>query len=107
MGIYLRGMEMPKACYECDIEDEYYFRPVNNRDTDEVRATGRHEDCPLVEIKEPHGNLIDMDELKKSVLKWLPSDPCGVEERERPFETDICASMMMEIEEQTIVIKAE
>lgn len=43
--------------------------------------------------------LIDADALIKAVLKWLPKDPCGVQELERPVETDICVSMIMEIEE--------
>lgn len=43
--------------------------------------------------------LIDADALTKNVLKWLPPDPCGREEKEFPFETDICVSMLMEIEE--------
>ena len=47
--------------------------------------------------------LIDADELKKCVLKWLPQDPCGKEEKEMPFETDICASMLMEIDEQPTI----
>ena len=46
---------------------------------------------------------IDADELKKCVLKWLPRDPCGIEEREMPFETDICVSMLMEIDEQPTI----
>jgi len=47
--------------------------------------------------------LIDADALMESVKKWLPEDPCGKEEKEFPFETDICVSMLMEIEEaQTI-----
>lgn len=29
----------------------------------------------------------------------MPSDPCGIEEKEFPFETDIVVSLMMEIEE--------
>lgn len=41
---------------------------------------------------------IDADALKNSVLKWLPPDPCGQEEKEYPFETDICVSMIQEIE---------
>jgi len=61
----------------------------------------------LVKIKEPHGDLIDRDTLKNAVLKWMPPDPCGREEKEFPFETDICVSMMMEIEEQDAVIEAE
>lgn len=43
--------------------------------------------------------LIDADALTKNVLKWLPPDPCGREEKEFPFEEDICVSMLMEIEE--------
>lgn len=43
--------------------------------------------------------LIDADELMKKVKKWLPPDPCGREEKEFPFEIDICVSMLMEIEE--------
>lgn len=47
--------------------------------------------------------LIDADRLKKKVLKWLPSDPCGIEGKEHPIETDIVVSLMMEIEEAPTV----
>lgn len=47
--------------------------------------------------------LIDADKLKEEVLKWLPPDPCGQEEKEYPFETDIVVSMMMTIEEAETV----
>ena len=43
--------------------------------------------------------LIDATALKRKVLEWMPSDPCGREEKEHPFETDIVVSLMMEIEE--------
>lgn len=43
--------------------------------------------------------LIDADALEGKVLEWMPSDPCGIEEKEIPFETDIVVSLMMEIEE--------
>lgn len=49
--------------------------------------------------------LIDADELKEKVKKWLPSDPCGKEEKEFPFETDICVSMLMEIDEAPTVVE--
>lgn len=42
---------------------------------------------------------IDADELKNKVLELLPSDPCGIEEREYPFETDIIISIIQMIEE--------
>ena len=43
--------------------------------------------------------LIDADALERNVLKWMPSDPCGREEKEHPFEEDIVVSLMMEIDE--------
>ena len=43
--------------------------------------------------------LIDADALTANVLKWLPPDPCGREEKEFPFAEDICVSTLMEIEE--------
>lgn len=51
--------------------------------------------------------LIDADTLKESVIRWLPQDPCGIAEKERPFETDICVSMLMEIEEAPTVDAVE
>lgn len=49
------------------------------------------------------GRLIDADKLREEVLKWMPPEPCGQEEKEYPFETDIVASMMMTIEEAETV----
>ena len=70
MGIYIKGMEMPTSCGECDLcacyvfEDgtEEYYRcpitmyPIHNFDE-------RHERCPLVPVP-PHGRLIDADAVK-------------------------------------------
>lgn len=58
-------------------------------------------------MTEVTGPLIDKNELEKAVLKWLPPDPCGREEKEYPFETDICVSMMMEIGEQEVIADAD
>lgn len=107
MGVYIRGMDMPKSCRDCNLEYDNFYCHLAGKPIDIDRDDERLEGCPLTEVPEPHGDLIDRDKLKKSVLKWLPPDPCGVEEKERPFETDICVSMMMEIEEQTAVIEAE
>ena len=51
--------------------------------------------------------LIDADELRKNVLKWMPSDPCGKEEKEFSFETDICVSMIMEIDETPTIVSEQ
>lgn len=58
MGIYIKGMEMPKGCYECPLMDGEYGDC-------KVGATGLYdqykEDCPLTKVSEPHGRLIDVD----------------------------------------------
>ena len=51
--------------------------------------------------------LIDADKLKKEVLMWMPSDPCGIAEKERPIETDIVVSLMMEIEDAPTIDAVE
>lgn len=76
MGVYIKSMEMPKTCKECGIEDDYYyFCHLSKKDTDEVRITGRRKDCPLTEVKVPHGNLIDGDKLLKATVLNLDHLP--------------------------------
>ena len=43
---------------------------------------------------------IDADALLKNMYTWLPPDPCGIEGREYPFETDIIVSTIQTIEEE-------
>ena len=113
MSILIRGVEMPNTCKAC-VCSSYYDRmdmilcDITNKQLDEKQwKSERHPDCPFIEVLTPHGRLGDLDELKKKVLTWLPSDPCGQEEKEFPFETDICVSMLMEIEEAESIIEAE
>lgn len=112
MSILIRGMEMPKNCSTCpcfqynmfDDDIDGYCKMLKTKITDSDK---HYPNCQLVEIKTPHGRLGDLDELKKKVLSWLPSDPCGREEKEFPFETDICVSMLMEIDDTDTIIEAE
>lgn len=55
MSVIVRGMGMPKDCFECMVDC-----PVG---TQRFIVTGRPRGCPLVEIPTPHGRLIDVDEL--------------------------------------------
>lgn len=69
MAIYIKGMEMPKKCYGCFEE----YHPVNllsgtcklTGESTDGFAYKRREDCPLIDVPEPHGRLIDADRLKK------------------------------------------
>jgi len=81
MGVYIKGMEMPKSCGECQmlvyegqlicvcralsaIEDGEILKPWKNK----------RKDCPLVEVKSPHGRLGDLDALAHVIgsrnLNW-------------------------------------
>lgn len=64
MGVYITGMELPKSCCDCDIGVgicNRYYDP--NLDIYDAKIK-RHPDCPLVEVKAPHGRLGDLDALR-------------------------------------------
>ena len=70
MSVLIKGMDMPMSCDICPfsktnddlMSDDYRFRycdfPYIGEFVTDYTAT-RHPDCPLVEIKAPHGRLID------------------------------------------------
>lgn len=66
MGVYIKGMKMPKTCYECWALDDDYDYPMC-RITQEQRGYTfntrgqKMAKCPLTDILEPHGRLIDAD----------------------------------------------
>ena len=60
MGTYIKDYDAPKSCEDCDCELAYMLQCKY--------CTGRESDgCPLVEVKEPHGRLIDADALKMAI----------------------------------------
>lgn len=72
MGIYIKGMEMPKNCAVCRLERDLFGRVVcfgfeDGRALykDDLPPVGSDERrpswCPLIEIPIPHGRLIDAD----------------------------------------------
>lgn len=63
MAVYIRGMEMPLNCTRCACSDDdsRYCRVADEY----IPMLGKPKFCPLVEIKEPHGNLIDKDAFLK------------------------------------------
>ena len=102
MSIVVYGMDMPVSGTKYrvveDLEGNKCLMPDGS-------FGGRY--YPISPLPEKHGRLIDRKELEKAILKWLPPDPCGREEMEYPFETDICVSMMMEIGDQETIVEAE
>lgn len=82
MGVYIKGMEMPKSCAFCPMFDDVY---THLSDDDEYvcklgvnlnyyqYAGYEPKDCPLVFVP-PHGQLIDADALDYTMLykeNWM------------------------------------
>ena len=63
MGVYIKSMKMPENCLECEIRsydanagEEYCpFSQIV------CLSIGIQDNCPLVEVPDPHGRLIDAD----------------------------------------------
>ena len=83
MSVLVKDMEMPKECRECPM-CEYYEITGNTwcKSADGLLAEnykpisfdGIPEWCPLVELPEKHGDLIDRGKLLRDVEKYHVSD---------------------------------
>ena len=72
MSVLIKGMAMPKDCRECPLQAYYSSSgntlcfPANEylaKKYNPIGFEGRANWCPLGEVKTPHGDLIDRDEL--------------------------------------------
>lgn len=101
----LINMEMPKSCEDCRLvqTDENYYGDIMSQRCNLIYKgylpeTGRRPDCPLVEIPEPHGRLIDAD----ATLKLLQG--LGNRDYRREKGTIMEAMKMLSYEEYTPTI---
>ena len=64
MSVIIKGVEIPKNCWECPCVASDGYGWFCNLD-DEYRdvCDGRPDWCPLVELPEHHGRLIDADKI--------------------------------------------
>ena len=70
MGVCVKGMYLPPSCYFCPMtNDGFYLCKANNpyKQLEDDCEERRPNWCPLIEVTEPHGRLIDADALKKVV----------------------------------------
>jgi hypothetical protein len=73
MGVYIKGMKMPKDCRECPMQVYYSSGKTWCKSTDMILSEdykpipfdGRPEWCPLVEVPEPHGRLIESPDISE------------------------------------------
>lgn len=66
MGVYVEGLPMPKNCSDCPFYYHGFCEALDDRIAsvwDQEDYLGRHEECPLTEVKTPHGRLIDSEPL--------------------------------------------
>lgn len=66
MSVYIKGMDMPKRCAECTFEtlfsDDMHYCTTKQLSTEDYWEC-RPPFCPMTEVSEPHGRLIDADAL--------------------------------------------
>lgn len=70
MSLLIKGMKMPKHCWQCHFHDEADVCEMLGLSC--MRVWGEEKtlpDCPLIELPD-HGDLIDRDALLKKVQKW-------------------------------------
>lgn len=97
MSVLTKGMKMPENCEKCPIR-EGTFCDIINKDIDRFYrgSIKRDPDCPLVELPEHHGRLIDENEVR-IVMNWLLTQP------QRPTWNDTYHA----IQEMNAVVEAE
>lgn len=71
MSVLIKGMKMPNNCMECDIKAEDDDGPYCPFTKVMALNIGIQNDCPLVEVPEPHGRLMDIDYI---IRKYIDSD---------------------------------
>ena len=81
MSTIIKGMDMPKDCWECPfrfIADEIHCVPFKG-----LSPHKGYIDCPLIEIPTPHGRLIDEDEIRgRDMSNYKTSAPTILEAEE-------------------------
>lgn len=86
MGVYIKGMEMPKDCWDCSLSrlltiyagtEPVLVCSILLDGVEENVRKGRDERCPLVEVP-PHGDLIDQGAAVEVAMEWCPDDDGSV-----------------------------
>lgn len=62
MGAYIVGLNKPENEKDCNFYEEVFMRPFPYCHLIHKSCAGL-EHCPIIEIREPHGRLIDADAL--------------------------------------------
>ena len=63
MSVLIKGVKPSTRCYGCDFEIYGQYCVLLEKYTNNTRAIGRLDNCPVVGLPEKHGRLIDADAL--------------------------------------------
>ena len=69
MGVYIKEMNMPEGCAYCEVPNIAYCDLWIFQEKKDGNV--RHPDCPLIEVKKPHGRFIDADKQFKELQKQV------------------------------------
>ena len=97
MSVLIKGMEIPKSCGVC-IFDDYGHCIMTKRYSGGSAKHGRASFCPLVELPEKHGRLIDADALIAKYGDWYT---------EEGTETGFIGTLEMLLKDAPTVVEAE
>ena len=106
MSVVVQGMDMPDSCRHCCMMTGT-FCDVLNIDVDPYYDGAKHRNvcCPLVELPEKHGRLIDADHLMEILADRLVK----VSERYGVYSTvaGAVSGAMGLVDAQNVIIEAE
>ena len=75
MGIYIKGLKAPASCCKCRMGRwsnyyQHYRCEVCDKEVAKFASaynTSKPDWCPVAEVQEPHGDLIDRDALEADI----------------------------------------
>ena len=71
MSVLIKGMQIPKNCAECPVALSGKYCRINQTYTTYIKLPVRPDHCPLVELPDHHGRLIDEDDIiVPSLSSW-------------------------------------
>ena len=71
MSVIVKGMQIPKNCAECPVALSGKYCRINQTYTTYIKLPVRPDHCPLVELPDHHGRLIDEDDIiVPSLSSW-------------------------------------
>lgn len=92
MSVIVRGMEMPEDCFSCRLKEEGFCNLTDEVANDIYK---RNDDCPLIELPEKHGRLIDervaydkIAEQEGGYYMDMDGVGCGLEETPTVIEAE-------------------